>query len=617
MENQFEEKNMGGLGGWIDFEKNLFECGDVARSMLDKLKERGSDSCGIYLQRGTMLMQSSFDEAEVNVPLKRSAKGEVFAIVCDGYLTNREDLKRELSLLGYCFFDGGDAELILCSYIEWGLSCLDRLEGAYSFAVWKERENLLFAARDRMGIKPLYYYSYGEGLAFASQIKALFKCPEIKAEVDENGLMQIFFLGPGKISGSGIYKDILELKPGECLVFDEGGLKTYTYWKLNAAPFEDTADEAAEKVRQRIYFSVKSLADSGFSVASMLSGGLDSSIVAAIAFEHLKSKGKSLSTFSVDYEGNRLNFLSNSFQPEADYRYIDLMGERLGSPHSEVVLNNLDLAGALREAAAARDLPGMGDIDSSLLLFAKEIAEGFPVCLSGECADELFGGYPWYHDEGMLNCGTFPWSRSLEMRKGLIRKGLIKAEPDGFVRDLYQKTIDETECLPQDSPGEKLMRQMFSLNFYWFMQTLIDRGDRMCAAAGLEMRMPFCDHRLAEYAFNMPCHIKNYGEREKGILRHAFKELLPHEVVWRKKSPFPKTFSQEYIFRVKKMLTDIIKGGRYLKELTDIEYLRKLYDLGPYSTAPWYGQLMRLPQLFAYLIQIEYVFEEHNVNLMI
>lgn len=607
---------MSGIGGWIDFKKSLFDCESVGTAILEKLKAGEGELSGLYMQREVMLGQSGIRCGEW---LARDAGGETLAIVFDGYLTNRDELIGELSRLNHRIYEESDAEAILCSYMEWGESCLDKLEGAYSFAVWRERAKALFAARDRMGVKPFYFYEFGNGLAFSSRIKALFECPKIRPALDEQGLMQIFLLGPGKICGSGVYKGVRELEPGQCLKYDKEGLKTRTYWKLGAKPFEEGPEEAAENVRGLLTSSIERLADAREPVASALSGGLDSSIVTAVALGYLKAKGRGLTSFSVDYEGNRQNFLTSSFQPEADYSYIEIMTKRLGCEHREIVLKSPDLADALGDAAVERGLPGMADIDSSMLLFAKEIAKSHPVCLSGEGADELFFGYPWYREENFsaFDFNSFPWSPSMETRKGLLKEGLIKGCPEEFIRDLCQKTVSEAELLPSDCEKDRQAKKMFMLNFRWFMRTLIDRGEGLCQAAGLEMRMPFGDHKLAQYAFNMPYEIKTYGGREKGILRYAFKDILPPEIAFRKKSPFPKTFSPEYLNLVKNTLSGLMNQSTYLKEILNPEYLNRLYEAAPYSSPPWYGQLMRLPQLFAYLIQIEHVFREFKVDLKI
>ena len=282
--------------------------------------------------------------------------------------------------------------------------------------------------------------------------------------------------------------------------------------------------------------------------------------------------------------------------------------------HNEVILDNVDLAQALYDSVIARDLPGYVDVDSSLLLFCKEIKKDYTVALSGECADELFGGYPWYHNKSILFQDNFPWSTTQEIRRSILKKGVLP-KGEEYVRERYLQTIHSTDKLSTDSKLNSRMREMFMLNYYWFMQCLLERKDRCSMYSGLEVRVPFCDYRLVEYSYNMPWEIKAYNNREKGVVRKAFEDILPKEIVWRKKSPYPKTHNPMYMKICTEKVLDILKKKTALNELLDESGIKWIMQNPDKITSPWYGQLMKAPQIMAYIIELDYWFEKYNVDI--
>ena len=311
-------------------------------------------------------------------------------------------------------------------------------------------------------------------------------------------------------------------------------------------------------------------------------------------------------TFSVDYQESEKYFRPGKFQPEADGAYIDMMERHIGSDHRRTVLSARELAESLEEATLARDLPGMADVDFSLLCFCGQIRQHVKVALSGECADEIFGGYPWYRDPEVRALEGFPWAQNTAQRAALLspelRAGL---DPEAFVMDAYADTCRESDILPGTDPLEVRMKQMVCLNFRWFMQTLLDRKDRMSMYHSLEVRVPFCDHRIAEYLYAVPWAYKDHMGREKGLLRHAMAGILPKEVLFRKKSPYPKTFDPAYAQIMGDSLSRLLeRSDARLWTVVDRKGLVSL--LNGESPWPWYGQLMRRPQTVAYLLQLEF-----------
>lgn len=611
---------MCGIAGWIDFRENLRGNNAVLESMLGTLSRRGPDASGIYTSETACILHRRLivvDPDNGLQPMHKCIGGTEYILTYNGELYNTEDIRRELLKIGYTFTGYSDTEVLLTAYIEWGSDCVDHLNGIFAFAVWNVQAQSLFMARDRLGVKPLFFYKYSEGLLFGSEIKTLLANPLVRPDLDQDGLNQIFLLGPGRRGGSGVIRNIKELRPSECMEFDKQHFAVRQYWRPRAFPHTDSLSQTLEKTRFLLTDAVQRQLVSDVPLCCFLSGGLDSSLISAIAAEEYRKDGRTLSTYSVDYTDNARFFQKSNFQPNADSEFIGIMTDFLGSEHQNIVLSNQDTADALTEAAWARDLPGMADIDSSLLLFCREIKRDFTVAVSGECADEIFGGYPWYHNKTILFEDTFPWSRSVTLRKSLLKDGVLQDGSEEYVHACYQETVQRAEKLPDDSALDSRMREMFMLNFEWFMQTLLDRKDRMSMFSGLEVRVPFCDHRIVEYAYNMPWSLKALHGREKGIIREAVKDLLPNEIVWRKKSPYPKTHNPVYLQLVREHALDILKNrNNLISELVDYQLLENLEGRTDLLADPWYGQLMKLPQIYAYLIQVDAWMNRYRINLV-
>ena len=406
-----------------------------------------------------------------------------------------------------------------------------------------------------------------------------------------------------------------EIKPGHYGILKGSNLQLRRYWRLTDRNFQYSLDETAEIVRFLLKDAIYLQMQTDLPVGAMLSGGLDSSLVSAIASEKLQGSGKQLSTFSVDYLDSDKHFRSNYFQPSRDSDFISLMQKHLKSDHHWTVLTPDDLVSHIADATIARDLPGMADVDISLLAFCKEIKPYADTVLSGECADEIFGGYPWYRDEQMRAYDGFPWCQSTHERTAFLAPWILqKIDPAAFVRDRYLQTIQDADILPENSDAEKRIKELVNLNFIWFMQTLLDRGDRMGAFAGVEIRMPFCDYRISELLYAVPWSMKDHQGQEKGLLRYALKDYLPQEVLYRKKSPYPKTYDPHFEQMVSKMVQELLKQ----KAAPIFGLIRReaLEDMlaGDFQW-PWYGQLMRRPQSLVYMLQINYWLDHYGVEL--
>lgn len=613
---------MCGIAGWIDFSRDLINSKDIINKMTGTLVRRGPDAQGIYLKGNVCLMHRRLiviDPKNGIQPMTIKKGDASYTIVYNGELYNTKELRDELIKFGYCFKGHSDTEVLLTAFVHWGEMCLEKLNGIYAFGVWNDESKTLFLARDRMGVKPLFVYSYPDGIIFGSELKTLLANPLVRPRVDNDGLKEIFLLGPGRTSGKGVIKGVTELKPAEFLTFEKKtGVQVRRYWSLKAFEHTDDVKTTIEKTRFLITDAVKRQLVSDVPLCCFLSGGLDSSIISKIASDEYLSDNKGrLHTYSVNYVDNKKYFEKSVFQPDSDEEYVELMVNDIGSQHHEVLLDNEYLEKYLDEAVLARDLPGMADVDSSLLMFCREIKKEFTVAVSGECADEIFGGYPWYHNKEILFKETFPWSHSLELRLGILKRGLL-TDGEEYVKQQYSDTVNATDTLPGEGEFEVRMRQMFMLNLNWFMQTLLDRKDKMSMYSGLEVRVPFCDHRLVEYAYNMPWSIKALNGREKGIVREAMKGILPDEIIWRKKSPYPKTHNPKYLKAVKIRLQNILNDSSSpLVQIVDKQKVQEIIDSGGKAlSSPWYGQLMTGPQLMAYLIQVDSWMRAYNIEIV-
>lgn len=613
---------MCGVAGWINTKTNIFDNLETIKNMTDKLVTRGPDSSGYYRSENIILghRRLIIVDAEGGVqPMIRKLGEHKFVLVYNGELYNTDDLRNELKSKGYKFESYSDTEVLLVSYIEWGPECVNHINGIFAFGVWDEYNKTLFLARDHLGVKPLFYCYKENNLVFASQIKALLANPLVEPVINEEGIMEVLGLGPARSLGNGVFKDIKEIPPAHYLFYMDGTISLKEYWKLEAKQHEDNFHQTKETVKNLLVDAIERQLVSDVPLCTFLSGGLDSSAISAITAEYYKKNGRgTLSTYSIDYKDNDKYFQSNLFQPTSDQAYAVRMSEILKTNHNTVILDNSNLVKALRDAVRVNDLPGMADIDSSLLLFCKEIRKDFTVALSGECADEIFGGYPWFTRPEDVNANTFPWSKSTQERLEIINKEFSYLPLEEYVIQKYYDTIQKVPKLKGESKEESRMRELFYLNIKWFMITLLNRKDRMSMANSLEVRVPFADYRLVEYAFNIPNEIKFYTGREKGLLRESLRGILPDDIIDRKKSPYPKTHNIEYTNEVQKWMKDIMSDNNApIYQLINKDKVTEIVETGGKAfKKPWYGQLMTGPQLIAYLIQLNIWMEEFNVKII-
>lgn len=616
---------MCGICGFVSYKRNYMNFAErgcrLAKEMADTLYSRGPDSGGEWAGEHAVFAHrrlAVIDPERGAQPMKRISQGYEFIIVYNGELYNARELRREMKKRGYEFETDSDTEVLLYAYIHYGENCAKLLNGIFAFAVYDTMRQRVFLCRDRFGVKPLFYTVTEDALVFGSEIKALFKYPGIEPRLGREGLCELFAISPARTAGCGVFSGIKELKPGHSMCISRKGISEGAYWRLKSLEHTDGYDETIERVRELLTDSIRRQLVSDVPIAAFLSGGLDSSLISAVAAGELEKRGERLSTYSFDYEDNDRYFHKTSFQPDSDSEWVPRISAALGTDHTYLVCPNDALVSLLDDALRAKDLPGMADCDSSLLYFCREVKKRHTVALSGECSDEIFGGYPWFRDERAFKTPAFPWCYDLSMRKDVLADSVRRTlDLDGYARARYEDSVKETPEYGGDSPEEKRRREISWLNINWFMTNLLDRKDRMSMASGLEVRVPFCDHRLVEYVWNIPWEMKNRNNVSKNVLREAARGILPEDVRLRRKSPYPKTHNPFCETAVKARLKSITEDvNAPLLALCDKNKLLGIisgeFDYGK----PFFGQLMAGPQFIGFLIQINTLLDEYGVRLV-
>ena len=615
---------MCGFVGFANFEEDISKKEAILKNMNETLKRRGPDEDGYYIDKHAELAHKRLiviDPEGGKQPMIENFLSNTYIILYNGQIYNTKELKEELVRNGFNIKSHSDTEILLKSYIHYGKDVVKHLNGIFAFAILDTKNNEIFLARDHFGVKPLFYTLVNNTLVFASEIKALFKYPGVQKIVDSQGILELFGIGPAHTPGLTVFKGIYEIKPAHFAVFNNSGLHIKRYWKLQSKEHEDSLGQTCEHLKFLLNDAITRQLVSDVPLCTFLSGGLDSSIITKFASDYHKANGMPpLDTYSIDYVDNDKNFVKSDFQPNSDSFYVDFISQRLGTNHHKIVIDTPELADSLEDAMIARDTPGMADIDSSLLLFCKYVKKDMTVSLTGECADEIFGGYPWFFREDALKSNTFPWSISTNERQKLLNPYIgDKIKLKDYIDYRYDESLKEVEILDTDSKETAEKRKISHLTLNWFMQTLLDRSDRMAMYNGFELRVPFCDYRLAQYVWNIPWEWKALKGREKGLLRYICKDFLPSEIVDRKKSPYPKTHNPTYLAKVKGMLSKIMEDKNApINNLLNRDYILEILDTnGKAFTRPWFGQLMIGPQLMAYLCQVNMWLEKYEPKIEI
>lgn len=608
---------MSGITGIVNLNQSIASQLEELEHMTDTLRHRGKKKIKLCDYTCAAFGCANFYEYggdDSFMPLTLHEEGKEYSIVFDGSVYNIEEIRTDLAQRGIVCKTKSPAEVILKAYIKWGIGCLQRMNGIFAFAVWNECDSELFLARDRFGIKPLYYTTKCGNLLFASEIKGLLAHKDIEAVLTKEGLSEVMGLGPAHTQGCGIFQGILELKPAHCALYNRNGLSVSRYWALESAKHQDDFETTVRKVHTLVTDAFDKQISVQDDLCCFLSGGVDSSSIVAYAAKKFE---RPLHTFSLEYVGNDKYFKPTEYQPESDNFYIDKMSETFGTEHEVITVTNQDLLNHLESAVIARDVPGMGDVDSSLFCFCNSVGQNFNFAMSGECGDEVFAGYPWFHRKEDFEANIFPWAKNIDLRESLLHPNLAaELNIKQYIYGKYEKSIAQTPRLSCDTRDEKRRREISHLNLNWFMYTLGERSERIGMYNGLEIRMPFCDHKVVEYLWNVPWEFKSHNDREKGLLREALHGLLPEDVLWRKKSPFPKTHNPAYEELVKARMIEILNDSSPVSDIVNKEYLLNLTQMPSDYGKPWFGQLMATPQLYAYVIQLDFWLRHYKVRIL-
>ncbi len=615
---------MCGIAGFYDgagdFTANREKYENILKQMQVRIRHRGPDEEGIYLSRHTGLAHTRLsirDLKDGKQPMARRRGKYSYQIVYNGEIYNAGSLRKKLENMGWRFQTTSDTEVILLSFLEYGPEFVEQLDGIFAFAILDERHDTLYLYRDSFGIKPLFYTQQDGVFIFGSEPKAILAFPGVKAKADRDTLNELLGMGPARIPGSGFYQGFHEVKPGCFLSVNRYGIQKRSYWHLISRPHRDDYDTTIKRSGEMIRDVIKRQMVSDVPICTFLSGGVDSSVVSAVCAEELKKQGERLTTYSFDFTGNQKYFKANEFQPSQDRPYVDQMVRYLDSDHHYLECDYQTQADLLYDSVESHDMPCMADVDSSLVHFCRLVSKQHKVVLTGECADEVFGGYPWFHREHFLNCGTFPWTPDLTPRQTLLKPELLEElQMNEFVKRIYAESVREVAILPGEDEIETNRRQIGYLNIRYFMQTLLNRMDRTSMHSGLEARVPFADRELVEYIFNVPWEMKAKDGLVKNVLRQASRGLLPDEILFRRKSPYPKSYDPYYEQLLGKRLEHILEDSQApIHQIVDAEKTKQfIHSVKDYGK-PWYGQLMAGPQMLAYLLQINYWLEKYQVQI--
>ncbi|MFF4211408.1 asparagine synthase (glutamine-hydrolyzing) [Streptomyces sp. NPDC001796] len=576
---------MCGITGWVSYDRDLRTETATLDAMTRTMACRGPDDSGTWIGGAAALGHrrlAIIDLPGGRQPMTAKTPEGTVALVYSGETYNFTELRRELSALGHRFTTDSDTEVVLRAYLEWGDALAERLNGMYAFALWDGRRDTLVMIRDRMGIKPFYYHPTPDGVLFGSEPKAILANPLAPARIRLDGLRELLALV--KTPGHAIWDGMREVEPGTVVTVDRQGAHRRVYWRLETRPHSDDRDTTVATVRALLEDIVRRQLVADVPRCTLLSGGLDSSAMTALAARQLALHGEKVRSFAVDFVGQADHFVADELRATPDAPFVHDVARACATDHQDIVLDAQALADldVRAKVIRARDLPmGLGDMDTSLYLLFQAIREQSTVALSGESADEVFGGYQQFFDEEARRADTFPWlvrhGRDRGEDADVLRPDLTGAlDLEAYIADGYRTAVADIARLEGESDFEYRMRQICHLHLTRFVRVLLDRKDRTSMAVGLEVRVPFCDHRLVEYVYNTPWTLKSFDGREKSLLREAAADLIPKSVYDRVKSPYPSTQDPKYALALQEHAKDLLgRPSHPVFDLVDHERLRR------------------------------------------
>ncbi len=604
---------MSSIGGFFGFARPDEEKKALLEAMNQAQTDRGPEVQGYFYQEDMGITAGGHGHR----PFIFHTGGHSFAAALDGEFYNRRELREDLERQGEQLNTSSDEELALKLYLVYGSEFIRKVNGVFALAIADAPARRLLLYRDRIGAKPLFWARRHDTLYFSSLLAGLLACPEVEPVIDWGGLNEIFSIGPARTPGNGVFQDVSELQAAHYLICTPDDQHTVCYWNLASHPHQDDYETTVEHVTELVLDAITLQTENPDPVCTFLSGGLDSSLVSSVCAGILKKQGRQLHTYSFDFKDNDKYFKSNDFQPSRDRPYVETMVNYLDSDHRYLECDSETQLALLSASVRAANLPVMADIDSSLLYFCSQVAGSHSVALTGECADEIFCGYPWYHKKELLEADTFPWTRDLVARKVLLADDFLRAlSMEDYVKARYEESLNQVSLSPEDTPEEARRRNIAWLNLKWFMQTLLNRMARTSSVCGLTARVPFADRRILESLRNIPWDMKARNGVVKNLLRESGKGLLPDEILYRRKSPYPKTYVPHYETMLAGKLRELLDSSqeplnRFLDREKTLRFLESPSDYG----RPWYGQLMAAPQMMAYMLQVNDWLKTYHIDI--
>ncbi|MEU5271833.1 asparagine synthase (glutamine-hydrolyzing) [Streptomyces hygroscopicus] len=592
---------MCGITGWVSFHRDARTQAPVIEAMTGTLTPRGPDAGGVWLGERAAIGHrrlAVIDPAGGAQPMTDRPDDPDIVLSYSGEVDNHHELRAELRGRGHAFRTRSDTEVVLRGYAEWGEGVAEHLHGMFAFAIWDERAQRLVLVRDRLGVKPLFWALVDGGLAFASEPKALFAHPEIRPRVDADGLREAYSLLFN--TGPTVWSGVREVEPGGLLVLDRDRVRERRYWQLEAVPHTDGREATVARVRELVGTAARSRLEADVPLCSLLSGGLDSTVLTALLAGELRERegpDARIRSYAVDYSDQAERFTGDVLRTGHDTPYATEAGAFIGTDHSVVVLDPRALLdpGHRKAVVVARDSPiGVGDMDTSLYLLFGEIRRHSTVAVSGEAADEVFGGYPWFHDPRALAADTFPWLLVTGDEAAMPLNPELDLRIGEFRDDTYRDALAAVPHLDGETPAEHRQREVQHLSLTRWLRQLLHRTDRLSMAQGLEVRVPYCDHRLVEYAFATPWALKSFDGREKSLLRAAGNGLAPHSVLHRPKNHYPATHHPDYNRGLQNLAREALATAQ-VRALADETRLKPCLDTPP-GQLEW-GHRLRLERV--------------------
>lgn len=536
----------------------------------------------------------------------------------EGTIFNAKEIGQRLRNDGRAV--GEDLEsILLAAFHAYGPDMAKQLEGTFAFSIVDRQRETIWLFRDPIGVQTLYYTLQNGVLIYSSCLDKILKYPGMQAQIDREGLCELLGMGPARTPGKTPFKGIYELPPGSILKYSGRGLQIQQYWKLRTLEHhedeEQTIERTAELLERAIITQTDAVTKSmdGKDAAVLLSGGLDSSYVAAVYQKKKNTQGK-IYTYSLDFPESKEYFSPNEYQPELDRPYVDMMVRHLQSHHNYIWCGLQQQVEGLLPAMRNHDLPCMADIQSTLDYFCMEVGKEQKAILTGECADEIFGGYPWFHVPELMNQEGFAWSLDLKPRTDVLTADCNeKLHLNDYVMEQYLSACNDIAYLPNETEQDRTLRRNAYLTIQYFMQTLIRRTAVSARMAEITPLVPFADPQVVEYAYNIPWAFKKKDGVRKYILRQAAKPYLPEGVANRAKSPYPKNYHPSYMGMLMDKVKEMEEGPCPIYEFVDKKALLATEEMD----RPWFGQLMKKTQMIAYYLQVNAWLVEYNVNIVL